>query len=140
MKNIMENKTLKELKDFYDSNKKHLDSYLSDNENYDTLFRKLDILISDLEDFDRMSRKATILHDEDLYLELEYYKDLANENYPYNCEYDRAVSDICLKYDIPEEDYLSGEYEFEDDECDEFMLDLVNTIAEYFGIDNHYVY
>lgn len=84
--------------------------------------------------------EATNLHYDNCYLELEFYQYLAEDNEEYKKQLDNATTEICNMYNIPKQEYLTGSYEFEDDEYDEFLLDLVNTIAEYYGIDNHLGY
>lgn len=89
------------------------------------------------EEINKINEEATDLHYEDCYLELEYYESLTENNDFYKQQLDSAITEICNMYNIPKQEYLSGTYEFEAEEYDEFLLDLVNTIAEYFGIDNH---
>lgn len=84
--------------------------------------------------------EATSLHYEDCDLELQYYEYLAAYDKENEEQLHRAIKETCEAYDIPEQEYLNGTYEFEYDEYSEFLLNLVNTIAEYYGIDNHYYY
>ena len=84
--------------------------------------------------------QASKLHYENCYLELEYYEALTENNEFYKQQLDCAITEICNMYNIPKQEYLNGSYEFEYDEYDEFLLDLVNTIAEKYGIDNHLGY
>ena len=88
-------------------------------------------------DSETINDTAQLYHEKDLLEELEYYQFLASENKKIEILTTEAVKETCKIHEIDFEAYKTGSYEFEDYEYDEFLLDLVNNIAEWIGIDNH---
>lgn len=88
-------------------------------------------------DIETINETVQFYHYRDLTEELEYYQFLASENKKIEILTTEAVKETCKIHEIDFEAYKTGSYEFEDYEYDEFLLDLVNNIAEWIGIDNH---
>lgn len=88
-------------------------------------------------DIETINETAQLYHEQDLYPELEFYQYLCSLDKRIEILTTEAVKEICKMYEIDFEAYKTGSYEFEDYEYDEFLLDLVNNIAEWIGIDNH---
>lgn len=88
-------------------------------------------------DSEYISEQASNYHEQDLYHELEFYQYLCSLDKRIEILTTEAVKETCKIHEIDFEAYKTGSYEFEDYEYDEFLLDLVNNIAEWIGIDNH---
>lgn len=89
-------------------------------------------------DFIEISNVASYYHTQDLLDELEYYKSLAKTDKRIKLLFDEATKETCKDFDINYDDYINDNVDWVMENCsDEFLLDLVNNIADWLGIDNH---
>lgn len=89
-------------------------------------------------DYITISETASDYHNNDLLEELDYYKDLAKIDKRIKLLFDEATKETCKDFDINYDDYINEKIDWVEENCsDEFLLELVNGIAVWLGIDNH---
>lgn len=89
-------------------------------------------------DFIFISEEASSYHYNDLFDELDYYKELANIDKRLKLLVDEATKETCSDFGFSYDDYINDKIDWVEENCsDEFLLDLVNNIAEWLGVDNH---
>lgn len=87
---------------------------------------------------DKIIEEARYYHYNDCSEELEFYEYLASIDKRIKILVDEATKEVCEWFGLPYEEYIKGNIEWgEDTDYSEFLLELVNNIAEWLGIDNH---
>jgi hypothetical protein len=90
-----------------------------------------------------IERTAQGYHYKDMLEELEYYQELASMDKRISLLINEATKEVCQWYEIPFDDYVAGNVVWGlKIDYSEFLLELVNNIAEWLGIDNYggYIY
>lgn len=87
---------------------------------------------------DEIIEKARYYHYNDCLQELEFYKYLSSIDKRIKVLVNEATKEVYEWFGLPYNDYVNNKIEWgEDTDSSEFLLELVNNIADWLLIDNH---
>ena len=88
--------------------------------------------------YKKIEKQAQSFHFNNLYEELDLYNYISILDKRFKVLVDEATKEVCKWFNLPYEEYINGNIEWgEDTDYSEFMLELVNNIADWLGIDNY---